>query len=304
PVGLQADRAKEIAVLIDTIVREDAITVHGFGTGLTPAGVDFGSASFVVLDRPAVALVTGDGVDPQVIGAAWHVLDQRVGLTPTLLDQAVMNRTELARYTVIVLADGTYDTLNDNTVAALKRWVRAGGTLVVQGRAVEWAAKKEIAAFEFGPKLEETPAKAAAGQPAPRRPYGEGADHEATKLVAGTIFEVAIDRTHPLGYGFNRDTLSVIRTSTAVLKPAKSPYETPAVYTAQPLQAGYTSPENLARIANSAAIVALPTGRGAVIALPDDPNFRGFWYGGNRVFFNAVFFGKAIRPIRTGDGGE
>jgi hypothetical protein len=41
-----------------------------------------------------------------------------------------------------------------------------------------------------------------------------------------------------------------------------------------------------------------------VVALPDDPNFRGFWYGGNRVFFNAVFFGKTIRPIRTGDGGE
>lgn len=304
PVGLQAGRAKEITALIDTIVREDAITVHGFGAGLTPAGVDFGSASFVVLGRPVVALVTGDGVDPQAIGAAWHVLDQRIGLTPTLLDQAVMNRTELARYTVIVLADGTYDTLNDNTVAALKRWVRAGGTLVVQGRATEWAAKKEIAPLEFGPKLEEIPDKAAAGLPVARRPYGSGADHEATKLVAGTIFEVTIDRTHPLGYGFNRDTLSVIRTSAAVLKPAKSPYETPAVYTAQPLQAGYASPENLARIANSAAIVALPAGRGAVVALADDPNFRGFWYGGNRVFFNAVFFGPAIRPVRTGDGGD
>jgi hypothetical protein len=289
----------EIAALVDTIVREDAVTVHGFGTGLTPAGVDFGSASFVVLDRPAVALVTGEGVDPQEIGAAWHVLDQRVGLTPTLLDQAVMNRTELARYTVIVLADGTYDTLNDNTVAALKRWVRAGGTLVVRGRAAEWAAKKEIAPLEFGPKLEEVP-----GQPSARRPFGTGADLEAAKLVAGTIFEVAIDRTHPLGYGFNRDTLSVIRTSSAVLKPAKSPYETPAVYTAQPLQAGYVSRGNLARIANSAAIVALPLGRGAVVALADDPNFRGFWYGGNRVFFNAVFFGRTIRPIRTGDGGE
>lgn len=304
PVGLQAARAKEIAALIDTIVREDAVTVYGFGTGLTPVGVDFGSASFVVLGKPAVALVTGDGVDPQVIGAAWHVLDQRVGLTPTLLDQAVMNRTELARYTVIVLADGSYDTLNDDTVAALKRWVRAGGTLVVQGRAAEWAAKKEIAALEFGPKPEETAPKAAAGQPAVRRSYGAGADHEATKLVAGTIFEVSVDRTHPLGYGFNRDTLSVIRTGTAVLKPAKSPYETPAVYTAQPRQAGYASPENIARIANSAAIVALPAGRGAVVALTDDPNFRGFWYGGNRVFFNAVFFGAAIRPIRTSAGDE
>jgi len=200
PVGLQAGRAKEIAAIIDTIVREDAVTVYGFGTGLTPAGVDFGSASFEVLDAPAVALVTGEGVNPQVIGAAWHLLDQRVGLTPTLLDQAVMNRTGLERYTAIVLGDGTYDTLNDNTVAALKRWVRAGGTLVVQGRALEWAAKKEIAALEFGPK----PADEA---PAVRRAYGSGADFEATRLVAGAIFAVSIDPTHPLGYGFSRGEL-------------------------------------------------------------------------------------------------
>jgi len=314
PVGLQAGRRQEIAALIDTIVREDAVTVYGCGTGLTPAGVDFGSASFVVLGKPAVALITGDGVDPHDIGAAWHVLDQRVGLTPTLLDQAVMNRTDLGRYTAIVMADGPYDMLNEAAVANLKRWVREGGTLLVMGRAAEWAAKKEIAALEFagksaepavttGGRVQAAAPEAVGGRPAARRAYGTGAEFEATKLVAGTIFAAAIDPTHPLGYGFSDDRLSLFRKNTIILKPAKSAYETPVVYTAQPLQSGFASRENIALIANSAAVVALPTGRGAVVAMPDDPNFRGFWYGGNRVFFNAIFYGRAIKAIRAGDDG-
>lgn len=315
PVGLQADKAAQIRTVVETIVREDAVEVYGFNTGLTPKGVDFGSASFVPLKPAAVALITGDGVDPQECGATWHLLDQRVSLAPTLLDVGTLGRADLSRYNVIHFVDGRYESISDETVAALKRWVRAGGTLIVQGRAAEWAAKKELATIEFASRSAE-PAGTSGGRPrqtpaeepaeksdkAPvRRPYGSGSDHEATKLVAGTIFATTVDATHPLGYGFSSDRLSVFRANTIVMKPAKSPYETPVLYTAQPLQSGYASADNVARIANSAAVLALPQGRGAVVAQVDDLNFRGFWYGGNRVYLNAVFFGRAIRTIRAGD---
>ena len=36
----------------------------------------------------------------------------------------------------------------------------------------------------------------------------------------------------------------------------------------------------------------------------DNPNFRGYWFGGNKVFFNALLFGKAIRPVRAVLGDE
>ena len=160
-------------------------------------------------------------------------------------------------------------------------------------------------AVTTGGRIQAAAPETAGGQPAARRAYGTGADFEATKLVAGTIFAASIDPSHPLGYGFNDDRLSLFRKNTIILKPAISAYETPGVYTAQPLQSGFASRENIALIANSAAIVALSTGRGAVVALPDDPNFRGFWYGGNRVFFNAIFYVRAIKSIRAGgDGGE
>lgn len=304
PVGPQATKAATIREIVDRIVREDAVTVYGCGTGLTPVGVDFGSVSFVPLALPKVALVTGAGVEPQEIGAAWHVLDQRVGLAPTLLDVAQLGGADLSRYNVIVFGNGTYaETVSDPTVAALKAWVRQGGTLVLSGKAVTWAAKKEIAAVEM--KAAEAPAAAGpkSAEMPERRPYGSAAEREALERVAGAIVAVSIDPTHPLGFGFGRGQLALCRTHTLILKRAKSPYETPAVYTAAPLLSGYMSAANRQALAHTAAAVALPSGKGAVVALADDPNFRGFWYGGNRLFFNAVFFGRAITAIANDEGG-
>ena len=307
PLGAQPEKAELIARLLATIAREDGVPVYGFNTGLTPKGVDFGSSSFAPLSLPRVALLVGDGVDPHDIGAAWHVLDQRVGLAPTLLDHTQLgSRPNFSRYNVVVMADGRYDALDAAIAPALKEFVRGGGTLVVMGRAGPWAAKNEIAALDYaggggsgiGATRNNTAAEAASkpDAAAPRRePYASAADRDALRLVAGAQFAASIDVTHPLGYGFTSDRLTLCRKNTLLLRPAKSPYETPAVYTAHPLQSGFASEHNQKAIANTAALVALTVGRGAVVAMPDDPNFRGFWYGGNRVFFNAVFYGRAIR---------
>ena len=48
-------------------------------------------------------------------------------------------------------------------------------------------------------------------------------------------------------------------------------------------------------LAGTAAVVALPAGRGMVVATADNLNFRGFWYGTNRVFMNALYFSEMIR---------
>ncbi|MFZ9683567.1 MAG: hypothetical protein ACO3DQ_10250, partial [Cephaloticoccus sp.] len=270
PLGPQPEKTALIRELVATIAREDAVTVYGCATGLTPAGVDFGSASFAKLDLPKVALIVGQGADPQEIGAAWHVLDQRLGLTPTLLDTAQLGRANLSRYSFIMLADGWYaDVVSEKTVSALKEWVKDGGTLFLTGRAVEWAARKELAAIEF--EAEKTDPKA---PPPARQPYASGRDREALNLVSGAVVAAAIDVTHALGYGFNGARVYFCRANMLRLKPAKSAYETPSVYAAAPLRSGYISAENQERIANTAAVLALTSGKGAVVALCLDLHLR------------------------------
>ncbi|RMF54084.1 MAG: hypothetical protein D6746_14895, partial [Bacteroidetes bacterium] len=75
---------------------------------------------------------------------------------------------------------------------------------------------------------------------------------------------------------------------------AKEPGTNVAVYTDDPVLSGYISKERRAQAPGSAAVVARRYGRGRVVLIMDQPNFRAFWWGSNRLFLNAVFFGGAF----------
>jgi hypothetical protein len=78
------------------------------------------------------------------------------------------------------------------------------------------------------------------------------------------------------------------------LKKGQNPYSTPLYYTDDPLASGYVSEINEETIKGTAAIVVSRAGSGKVIAMTDNPNFRAFWYGTNKLFANAIFFGQTI----------
>ncbi|MEM8931858.1 MAG: hypothetical protein AAGE94_11830, partial [Acidobacteriota bacterium] len=65
-------------------------------------------------------------------------------------------------------------------------------------------------------------------------------------------------------------------------------------YTDAPRLSGYASDENLERFRNTPAVMADRIGRGTVVRMVDDPNFRAFWYGTSKLFLNAVFFSDIL----------
>jgi hypothetical protein len=103
-----------------------------------------------------------------------------------------------------------------------------------------------------------------------------------------------MDLTHPLAYGYRKDKLPVFKGGDLVLEDSKGYHRNPFHYTDQPLLSGYVSEENLERIKSSPAVAVSSFGEGKVIALVDDPNFRAFWYGTNRLMMNAIFWGDMI----------
>jgi hypothetical protein len=113
-------------------------------------------------------------------------------------------------------------------------------------------------------------------------------------MIGGAIFNMQIDTTHPLAYGYNQTTLPVFKRGDLVLEHSKGSFIQPFHYTDNPLLSGYVSKENLERIKNSPATVVSSFGEGRVIAFVDDPNFRAFWHGTNRLMMNAIFWGKMI----------
>lgn len=286
PLGIQNDQAI-VHEIVRTIAKEDGIKVYALSTGLSTGGIDLGSNNFANLDKPEVAILGGDGVSSSEVGEAWHLFDQRYHMPLTILDIGDFGRADLDRYNVIVMAGGRYNDLSTGEVDAIKAWVRSGGVLIPFKSALNWAKQQGLANVEYVDRESDD-------EDVETRPYAKQGSDSGARVIGGSIFHTKIDLTHPLGYGFNSEDLTVFRNSTTFIEKGKNPYSTPVYYTDSPLASGYISDDNLETIKNTAAVVVSRYGGGKVIAMTDDPNFRAFWYGTNKLFANAIFFGQTI----------
>ena len=288
PVTRQNEKAADIERTIDAVLAHDAVDVVALDSGLTPQGHDLGSPSLVRATAGRTAILVGTGLSPYDAGAVWHTLDVRWQMPVSLLELDDVTRVDLRRYDAIVLVDGTYAGLGEKAALALKDWVQAGGTLVAVERGAKWAADKLEAKLTF---VEDEKPDANSAE---RAPFGQGGDLERSKLIPGTIFATQVDLTHPLAYGLGAEQLPVFRSGKLVMKPSASVYQTPLVYAAEPLLAGYARAEDIARLAGQAAAVVAPLGSGRVVALSELPVFRGYWFGSMRLLGNAIYYGPAM----------
>jgi len=286
PMGVQDDQANTHK-LIQEVAKENGIKVYSVSTGLTPKGMDLGSNNFENLIEPKVAMIGGSGTNSYEIGEAWHLLDQRYHMPLSIVQQDDIRGSRLDRYNVLVISGYGYGDLSTSTVDEIKRWVRNGGTLIAYKYGISWAKQQGLANVEYVESESSNGEKETL-------PYVNQSNDSGAGVIGGAIFNTKIDLTHPMGYGFNNEELTVFRNSTQFLQKGKNPYSTPVVYTSSPLASGYVSDENVEKMKNSAAVVISRYGSGKVITMTDNPNFRAFWYGTNKLFANAIFFGHTI----------
>ncbi|MFN3590074.1 MAG: M14 metallopeptidase family protein [Spirosomataceae bacterium] len=283
-------QGKDISGLLEELAKRDGLTFYGVNSGLTSAGIDLGSEKFKKVEMPKILMATGPGVDNLSAGEVWHLLDQRMDIPVTMADIDAINRMDLTKYTHVVLANGRYNELSEEKI---KRFLSSGGTLVAMGTASEWVVSKKIMNVSLKAQVSnDGPAK---------RPYASKADYDGAMSTAGTIFETTIDPSHPIAYGYKQDKLRIFKINNLVFEDTKDAYNTPLMFTQKPLVAGYVHPKNEARIKNSPAVVADRVGAGKVVAFTDNPNFRAFWYGTNKLFINSLFFGNLVGSGRFGE---
>lgn len=287
PVGPQNVNEDEIHSLIQEVAQNDVLTIYAINSGLTSGGIDFGSNTFENLEKPNVAIISGDGTSGYEVGEVWHLLDQRYNMTPTLLTMEELGSADLSRYNVMIMTTGGYNDFSDGDIDDIKRWLRSGGTLIATRYANNWIKESGLADISFIEEEEDTTET----EP---KPYAEMDAARGAQYIGGAIFNAELDLTHPLGYGFDDEDIYLFRSSTMFMEKPENPYATPVVYTDEPLAAGYISEENLEQLPNTAGVVVSGYGSGKIISFIDNPNFRAFWYGTNKLFMNAIFFGQTI----------
>jgi hypothetical protein len=261
------------------------VDIHAISTGYT-SGVNMGSTFISPLQTPSIALLVDGGVDSYEAGEIWHLLDQRMKMPVTLLPLESVAGANLSRYNVILMADGNYSRLGQSGASALKAWVSNGNTLVAKGGALRWLKQNEIGKFEF--RSVENAEKGL------QKSYADYENATGSKQTFGAIFKGILDLTHPIGYGYSNKEIYTFRNDNFFLEPSSNPFANPLVYTANPLASGYLHPSNVPGVKQSAVVTVSGQGRGRIIAFADNPNFRAFWFGTNKLFMNSIFFGQVI----------
>lgn len=287
-MGTQDVNARKIRKQLATAARQ-GVRIFPVTTGLTPVGSDLGSGDFPVLKKPNVATVVGRGVSNYEAGEFWHLMDTQLEMPITKLKMNQLAGARLDEYTTLVMTSGSFGGEGDR-LNSVRDWIQDGGTAIVTGRGARSLAS------DLTGKMNPTASAEDDSKDQPRqKAFADASNERALQLISGAILETQIDTTHPLFYGFPRDRLPVFRNHTSHLPMADNAYRNPGIYTENPLMAGYASKENQEMIAKSASVVVIPKGRGRVVVISDNPNFRAFWYGSRRVLLNAIFFGQMVR---------
>ena len=203
-----------------------------------------------------------------------------------MIDKRQLYRANMSRYTTLIMVNGQYRDLRDSELDQIKSWVKDGGNLILFKNAIDWAKKEEMI------KLEK--AKNKKNNQGTTSRYTQSSAGRGANVLGGAIFEAKMDLSHPLCYGYDDENIALFRRGTSLYEAPSNTYSAPVKYTQSPIASGYIPRGFDQNAAGKVAVTVHQSGRGKIICFQDNLLFRGYWYGGNKMFGNSIFFTDII----------
>ncbi|EGN74491.1 Zinc carboxypeptidase [Idiomarina sp. A28L] len=279
---------QEVQAKLAELADANRVRVHTIMSGMTSTvGMDVGSRSINPATEPKVMLVIGDGVNLQEAGETWYYFDRDLNIPVTMIETQRLDRSDISRYTHIILVDGNHRSLSERFKNELQQWVRAGGTLIGQKGGARWMSENNLLATTVVPADEFREKFSTEGLT-----YADRNDYFGQQRIAGAIFNSQLDLSHPLTVGFTRETLPIFKNSTIAFTNSESPFVDVATYAEEPVFAGYTSQGNREVLSERTTVLAHRYGGGRVVGFADNVNFRGYFWGTSKLMANAIFFSQ------------
>ena len=280
-IPVQNNNHIKLNELLNDISSNCNIEINPVKTGYAE-GPDLGSNNFRRLHKKNVAMLVGDGITAYDAGEIWHLLDTRFKLSLTKLDIRNFNRIDLSKYTTLIVPNSSIS--NKLVTDKISEWVKSGGNLIAYKNSINWLKKTKL--IEVKELKNDISAKNIS--------FEERSAFFGAQRIGGAIFNTKIDRSHPINFGQTNTTMPIFRNSTIFIEKDKESYNNPILYTDNPLLSGYISEENIDLLKSTSPLKINKIGKGKVIYLTDNTNFRAFWYGTNKILMNAIFFGNIM----------
>ncbi len=289
PVARQEVGAKLVHAYVEEATELAGIRAQSVTSGYSTSGIDLGSGNFRTIRKPRTLMLIGGSSSSYEAGEVWHLLDSKVGMPITKVHTNNIGRVSWDNYNTLVLVSGNYSGLGERTIDRIKQWVREGGTVITLRSATSWAIRSKFVNEKFADRPKrDTP---------DRMDYVTAREFRGSNAIGGSMYMADVDITHPLAFGYTSRELPVYRNHSNFIAPSSNPFSTVVKYTENPLLGGYVNKTNLSGLGGTASLLVSGIGRGNVIMFVDNPNFRGMWYGTNKLFLNALFLGNLVgRP--------
>ncbi len=285
PVEKQAMGDEELYKTLSSLAEQYGVDVLSLETGLSVEGIDMGSHNFDVVQKPEILMISGSGVSSYSTGEIWHLLDYRMDIPVVIVDNDRISRVDLDDFNTIILPPGSYN-WGDDMQDKFKTWVKKGGVVVSMSRTNRMLEDMDMIEWKEKEREEDTSVRFYA--------YDSRRERRSAESVSGVILNASIDPTHPVCYGISDSNMPVFKNNNYFIKFSDNPYGTPMRIEEEPVMSGYLSSKNKEGVENTAWCLVHNPGGGTIISFVDDPNFRAFWYGTNKVFLNAIFYGEHV----------
>jgi hypothetical protein len=276
---------KHIANELDGWVRDAGaranVQLYPVMSGMAAKGNDLGSAKYLNLPVPKVAVVYGDDVEANSYGHVWYYFEQELKYPVTMIHLDQLSAQALSEFNVLVIPNGGYN-FNDQKIETLSAFANRGGRIV----AFEGGVRAFVGEDGFDLRLKPDLRRDASNKP---KPYQASERAAISDQIPGAVCKAQIDQTHPLTYGLGSTYYS--------LKTSSEAYEMPNSGTSTALwlgdtyeQFGFIGSHVKPRLKNTPIATLQPMGNGSVVFMVDNPLFRSFWHQGKILFGNALFF--------------
>jgi hypothetical protein len=141
------ENAPELPRILVEVLGDLSLEVQPVETALSQEGPDLGGGRFRLLQPPRVAIASQWPLSSTSFGAIWYLLDARTELRTSPVNIQSLGRLDLRKYNVLVLPNSRGGqalaaVLDKQTLAKVKAWVQAGGTLVATGGTAAFVADK------------------------------------------------------------------------------------------------------------------------------------------------------------------
>jgi hypothetical protein len=298
--GHNLDKQDRIREDMKAIASDNQVQIKGYDTGRMASGFDLASTSNRPVKQPRVALMTDPPFDMYSCGQIYFLFDVETRLPVQRIKTSILQQTAIPKfgsrygyaslldYDVLILPGGgagLKDLFQKEQLDQLKAWIENGGVLIAQESAASFFTldRAKFTNVKLHEPVRDTSSAATYIS------YAERADYYGLKRVPGAALNATLDVTHPLAFGMDKQVYS-LKSGTEALK-ANPELQTVGRYDPNPetlLSSGYASVENRRHLAGHVFAAVQAMGKGKIVFLVDNPQFRMYWRGPSRMMQNAV----------------